>query len=394
MAVSCTVTACSADPAPEPSQTLRTDLTGAEHRALAERFRRAVEGMVRADSLPGAVAAYALPTGRVGVASAGFADFESGARMGPHHRMPAGSIGKTFVAATVLALAQEGLVELDAPVASYLGGPPYSDLPGFDQITIRQLLTHSSGLVDHVADEDFGALVAGLLAAGDPDASIAPPQLVRTIVDDPPLFSPGEGFSYTDTGFVLLGLTVEAVTGTTFYEVLQHRVLDPHGLEQTTPSARHVPYLATGYLDPANAFGLPHRIVVDGAMVINPDIEYTGGGLTSNAGDLAAWARILYRGDAFAEPYLDELLGSAVPRSPEVGAGEYGLGVFIDQTQLGRAYGHTGWFPGYNSMVSYYPEFDIAIAIQVNRDFGNRLSAHRDDLAMLLLSALSPDGMP
>ncbi len=372
---------------------LRTDLTGAEHRALAERFRRAVERIVASDSLPGAVAAYALPTGRIGIASAGFADVESGARMGPHHRMPAGSIGKTFVAATVLSVAQQGLVELDHPVATYLGGPPYTELPAFERITIRQLLTHSSGLVDHVRDEDFGALVAGLLSAGDADETVAPPELVRAIADNEGLFPPGEGYAYTDTGYVLLGLVVEAITGMSYYDALRDRLLEPLGLEQTTRSARSVPYLATGYLQPANPFGLPRRIAEAGTMVINPEIEYTGGGLISNAGDLAAWARLLYRGDALASPYVEEVIGSAVPRSPD-GPGEYGLGVFIDDLELGRAYGHGGWFPGYESVVAYFPDFDLAVAMQVNRDFGNRMAAYRDELAALVLSALAPAAGP
>lgn len=128
-------------------------------------------------------------------------------------------------------------------------------------------------------------------------------------------------------------------------------------------------------------------------MVINPEIEYTGGGLISNAGDLAAWARLLYRGDALASPYVEEVIGSAVPRSPD-GPGEYGLGVFIDDLELGRAYGHGGWFPGYESVVAYFPDFDLAVAMQVNRDFGNRMAAYRDELAALVLSALAPAAGP
>jgi len=400
MAAALILAACGAPP--ETADTVRSvdtnrvpavteaaaDMSSSEHRALAERFRRTLERLVEEDGLPGAVAAYALPTGRLGVAGEGFADIESGARMGPHHRMLAGSIGKTFVAATVLSVAAQGLVNLDAPVSTYLDEQAFAALSSWERITIRHLLTHSAGLRDHVDDEDFGALVGGLLERGDPDASIDPPALVGTILNDPALFEPGAGYSYTDTGYILLGLVIEEVTGGTYYDELQRRILDPLELEQTSPSERHAPYLATGYLESNNIFGLPERVVEDGAMILNPAVEWTGGGLISNPADLVAWARALYRGEALPTPYLNDLLGSVVKRSPE-DTGGYGLGVFINDTELGRTYGHPGWFPGYNSIVAYYPNWDIAVAIQINRDFGNRLGHYRDELARVVMAALS-----
>ena len=364
-------------------------MSGREHRALAEQFRRTVERIVEEDGLPGAVAAYALPTGRLGVAGAGYADIEAETRMGPHFRMPAGSIGKMFVSAVVVGLVRDGAIELDAPLSAYLADPRLDALPNRDAITVRHLLSHSGGLVDHVSDADFGSRIAELMAAGDANASVAPWGLVETILDNDPLFAPGEGYGYTDTGYVLLGLIVEAVTGRPYAQVLTERILGPLELEQTTASERQAPYLATGYLAADNPFGLPTRIVEDGTMIINPAVEYTGGGLISNPADLVTWARALFGGDVLGDPLTEALTASSVVRV-EGEPGRYGLGVFIDDTGLGPVYGHGGWFPGYNAMLAYYPEWDVAVAIQVNRDFGNRMSAYRDRLARLVFDVLAP----
>jgi D-alanyl-D-alanine carboxypeptidase len=340
---------------------------------------------VEENGLPGAVAAFILPDGRVAAASYGMADREAGVPMSPESRFLAGSVGKTFVAATVLSLALEGAIDLDAPAERYLGQEPwYPELPNGSAMTVRHLLTHTSGLPDHVNDPAFGPALLGQEVAAP---YLTPRELVGFLLDDEPLFAPGQGWAYTDTGYVLLGLIIETVTGRGYADVLEERVLGRLDLPRTEVQKRQLPRLATGYLDPSNPFGLPERIVEDGLVLFDPWVEYTGGGLVSNPQDLVRWARGLFEGLALDGPYLEELVGSAVPIGAE-GRRAYGLGVFLEESALGMTYGHSGWFPGYNTIMAYYPDFGIAVAFQTNTDTDVALHAHRERLASVVLKGM------
>jgi D-alanyl-D-alanine carboxypeptidase len=265
-------------------------------RRVTEEFRGTLEAMVEEEGLPGAVAAFILPDGRVGAASSGMADREAELVMSPETRFLAGSVGKTFVAATVLSLVQEGAIELDVAVSQYLGHEPwYPELPNGPAITVRHLLTHSSGLPDHVYDPEFGP---ALMSQESAAPYLLPRELVGFVLDDEPLFPAGRGWAYSDTGYVLLGLIIEGVTGRGYADVLKTRILDPLELVRTEAQKRAMPRLAAGYLAPDNPFGLPEKILQDGALLLDPWTEYTGGGLISNPQDLVRWAKALYEEEA------------------------------------------------------------------------------------------------
>jgi D-alanyl-D-alanine carboxypeptidase len=251
-------------------------------------------------------------------------------------------------------------------------------------MTVRHLLTHSSGLPDHVYDPDFGPALLNQESAAP---YLLPRELVGFVLDDEPLFPAGRGWAYTDTGYVLLGLIIEEVTGRGYADVLETRFLDPLELVRTEAQKNPIPRLAAGYLASDNPFGLPEKILQGGALVLDPWTEYTGGGLVSNPQDLVRWAKALYEGEAMDALYLDELLGSAVT-TDDTGSSSYGLGVSIRATPLGLTYGHTGWFPGYNTLLAYYPDHGLAVAFQTNTDTGVDLGEARDELVSVLLREL------
>jgi len=172
-----------------------------------------------------------------------------------------------------------------------------------------------------------------------------------------------------------------------YYALLRERFLDPLKLEFTVPSAPRVDYQAPGYMAEDNPFALPTKTLRDGVMVFNPEIEWTGGGLSTNPADLVRWAKLLYEGEAIPGEYLDELLGSGVPME-EGGEDLYGLGVYILDTPFGRSYGHGGWFPGYRSQLRYYPDHRIAIALQTNTDVDVDLNQYVRELTEVLLQEL------
>lgn len=356
--------------APAPATPPALD-TASPSAVLEQRFQAELDSARDELGFPGATAAYALPDGTVGVAATGFADLERRTPMTPRSRMLAASIGKSFVAAVAVAIAQEGALDLDTPIATWLAKRPwFTRLANHEAITVRQLLTHSSGLPDHVHSPRFARAIAERWSeAGNP---FPPHTLIECVLDEPALFPAGKRWSYSDTNYILIGLILEQVAERSYYEELQRRFLEPLALRATSPSNRRaLPGLAAGYTARDNSLGLPAKTTsAPGVMAWNPAVEWTGGGLVSTSRDLAVWGRALYEGRALDEPYLDELLASVPVGGPDSGV-RYGAGVAIHQrTPLGPSYGHGGTIPGYVSSLRYYPEHRVAVAFQINTDIG------------------------
>ncbi|HSM28527.1 MAG TPA: serine hydrolase domain-containing protein [Thioalkalivibrio sp.] len=319
---------------------------------------------------PGATAAIALPDGTVAAAATGLADVEFARGMTPDTPMLAASIGKTFVAATVLALESEGRLRQADLLADHLGDRLWFEgLPNAETITIDHLLRHRAGLPDHVHLPEFQAAWSRIAAS---EGTFSPEDLVGFVIGQEPLFEAGAGWAYSDTGYVLLGLVIEAVTGRLYQEVVRERFLAPLALTGTFPSdRRNLPGLAVGYTVPGNPFGLPARTAdADGRLLWNPAVEWTGGGLASTSQDLARWGHLLFGGEALANPYLDRMLDGA-PVAPDGPGILYGAGVAIHaDTPRGLVYGHGGWIPGYVSSLRHYADHGITVAFQINTDAG------------------------
>lgn len=345
--------------------------TPANAQVLKSRFLTELENIHHEHGFPGATAAYILPDGSVEVVATGLADKRHQIPMAPQSRMLAASIGKTFVAATVLALAQERRLDVEDPISKWLGDRPwFQRLANGDSITVRQLLTHTSGLANHVESEVFAWDFAGKWRSSD--NPYLPEDLIAFILDQPALFPPGEGWSYSDTGYLLAGLIIEKVSGQSYYDEIEKRFLKPLQLTLTTPANQiELPNLATGYMGTDNIFELPSQTTIQpGVMAWHPGIEWTGGGLVSNPRDLVIWGDALFTGNAMAGDYLKSLFHSEAVSS-ESSDLRYGLAVAIRENErFGTTYGHGGWIPGYCSSLRYYPQYDVAIAFQINTDIG------------------------
>lgn len=355
---------------------------------VARQFQEGIDRICRAHELPGMTAAFALPDGRVMAFASGLADKESGAKMTIDTRMSSGSVGKTFVAATAIGLAQDGKLALDDKVQKWLGREPwFVDLPNGPELTVRHLMMHRAGLADHVNDLRFAARVRKAVGDGDADFCFTPVELVQFILKRKPLFEPGRGYAYTDTGYILLGLVIEKAGGATYYDQLRRRFLDPLKLELTEPADRRdLPRLAAGYLAADNPLGLPQKTLENGKLRFHPGNEWTGGGLVSNPQDLVRWAKELYEGRALPQPYLEQL--AATDPADRDKPSRYGLGVFVTDGELGRSYGHGGWFPGYLTHLAYYPAKRLALAVQVNTDARDDLQEDIRNLTRELLAAI------
>jgi D-alanyl-D-alanine carboxypeptidase len=357
---------------------------------LTRRFQAELDRLQQAEGFPGATAAFALPDGRVVGVAMGVADRETGAPMTSDTKMLTASIGKMFVAATALGLAREGKLDLDQSIEQYLGDEAW--FPRLQQgrdMTLRMLLSHSAGVRDYGAAPGFiAAWEAGRRA--DPDYAPTPRELISYVLDKPPLFPVGRGYAYTDTAYLIVGLVIEKVAASTYYDEVRRRFLVPLGLALTMPSdRRNLPGLAAGYSDPNNRFRMPAKSVVNGVLTWNPALEWTGGGFASNPKPLVRWAKALFEEKAMPAPYLAEML-AGMPGNPahEPGGSRYGLGVEIAETPLGTSYGHGGWIPGHLSQLAYFPERKVAIAVQVNTDVSpvfERMSSYLLALATVVL---------
>ena len=396
--------ACRAPEEPTSHGSVREDT----HRRLTASLQQALDS-IRVDAhagdecLPGATAAAVLPDELVVEVATGYSSVEQQTPMRPEHVMPAGSVGKVFVAATVLTLVADGRLQLDAPISDWLGEEDWFDrLPNGSSITVRHLLQHASGLIDHAFEsEEFVEVIGELIQSGDPDDYLPPERLVQLVLDREPLFEAGNGYHYTDTGYILLGMLVERVAGTSYYELMSEVIIDRLGLERTTPQNRRDPDdLAQGYAIEGRALGLPDEVVgSDGALVFNPLTEWTGGGLYSNPVDLARFVFALMRGEVVDDEALAEMT-TLNPASVDDGAGGYGLGLGRRvSSEHGVSYGHSGFFPGYNTRVAYLPRAGLALAVQVNCDSAN-LDRHFPVLVGAVTdvltseSARSSDGTP
>lgn len=349
--------------APAWSQETHAD-TAAES---CSRAKQALSSAKEEFGFPGAVGAIEFGAGEDCVFAIGTADVVRQLPMRPDHRFLAASIGKTFVAAEVIRLAYAGILDVDDKVANWLGGEDgYGRIPNADEMTIRHLLSHTAGIPDHVYQEAFARDWSGRTSK---DSPISPWQLVAYIFDAEPLFRPGEGFGYTDTGYILLGLIIEKASGQAFHDLVRRDFLEPLGLDQTSPSSPpRLADLVQAYID-GDRIDMDQEAVKDedGYLTYNAASEWTGGGFVSSARDLARWVRAYFSGQAMSCDYLDLVLeGAPRPDSPE--GMRYGLGVSKYPTEFGIAYGHFGWIPGYVSAAFYVPALDTSYAFSINTD--------------------------
>jgi D-alanyl-D-alanine carboxypeptidase len=342
--------------------------------AIERSIARIVEH-ARADSLlPGISAAVALPDGRVAVAVAGVSDLDGDVPMTRDTRFLSGSTGKSFHAALAVSLAREGVLDLDAPIARWIGGEKwFARLPNARALTLRHLLQHQSGLSDHLYSLEFVASEVKLRLFEPDEAVIPPERLIEGAFDRKPLFQPGEGFAYSDTNYVLAGIVIAHATGRSSFDQVEERFLAPLGLTGIVAArTRRIPQLAAGYQLPVNPFLLPVKMVDERGVRVHPMLESTGGGFAATPSDLVRWLKALFEGRAAADGVVDEMTRHTVP-TPD--ARRYGLGLYRYETPLGPAWGHGGYFPGYRSAMIYFPETKIAVAAQTNRDFGVDLDA-------------------
>ena len=250
-----------------------------------------------------------------------------------------GSVTKTYVAATVLQLVEEGRLRLTDTVRHYLPGEGAVT----PDVTIRQLLNHTSGLADVFNDTTKTGLETR------PEHAWSASEIMATL--HAPWYRPGEGYAYANTNYYLLGLVIEQITGVTLAEELDRRFFMPLGLDTTE--------VLTG--------DATHRDSLEPAWAT---IFWASGAMSSSAADLARWGDALYGDDLLTQASRDEMT--------KLNADLYGLGVQRIDVPGSTGYGHTGMLKTYTSLLLYLPTQNVTLALLVNRthvDLGGMLAA-------------------
>lgn len=241
---------------------------------------------------------------------------------------------KLFVATVVLQLVDEGLIALDADAAPLAGG-----------VTVRQLLNHTSGLPN--PHDDLVELFKPYREDRRYRWPVPPREVLAGALDKPRLFPPGEGWAYSGSSYLALGLLVEETTGASLRDELRRRILEPLGLHATELSAdpSATDGLARGYL-PADNPMIPGEEPVD-ATELDLPFNWTGGGLVSTGRDLARFLEALLGGELLPPALRTEMLHT-VPSDWEESDG-YGLGIERVSSVMGKvrspcgpAWGHLG----------------------------------------------------
>jgi D-alanyl-D-alanine carboxypeptidase len=335
----------------------------------AEKIKFLVQGYLdsvqKANGFPGMTLTYVTGSDQPVHLATGFADRERNIAMRAGDVLLSGSTPKMFYSVVIMKLVNASQLQLDDPIWKYLGSKPwFNRLPNGKDITVRHLLQHTSGIPEYYTYGDFMQRMLN-----EPDKNWSLEELIAYILDQPVKTKAGERFSYADTNYLLLGLLVELLTDTTMYKWVDKEILSVLKMKHTKPSdARKLKGLVMGYSMPKSVFGFTGPTIKDGKFVINPQFELMGGGYVSNTIDWAIFIKALFAGQLVDTTTL-QLMMKGVPANTGR-EHQYGLGLQIRPSAYGTGYGHGGWFPGYLTEVEYFPQKNMAIAVQCNTDDG------------------------
>jgi CubicO group peptidase (beta-lactamase class C family) len=289
--------------------------------------------------VPGMAIAIAIGDQTLLLEGFGLADVENHVPMTPDSVVRIGSVTKQFTAVVAARLAEDGLFDLDDPVAPW---QPESLQPALKGITFRHLLTHTAGLPRDVVE------------GGD---------WLRDSLATPRIGAPGERFGYSNLGYAVLGRTLELISGETFSQLLGRRVLEPAGLGATALCDERaiVPHRAQGYTWRGD------RLLNDDLVRSSASLLYAGG-LCSTAMDLLQWQRALHQGTLLSSDTYRELVTPPLVAAPE---GTTYAGGFRAHAPNGHpVLHHSGGITGFLSEVAYYPEHDLSIVVLTNSEAG------------------------
>lgn len=276
----------------------------------------------------------------------GMASVELGVPMRTDHVLATGSITKQFTAAAILRLVSQGKLSLDDDARRHVPGLRFER-----PVTIDQLLSHTSGLPTVVDRPDFETIAR---------RDYTPDQLIALTNGQVPLFEPGRGFHYSDSGYFVLGAPIERLTGTSYGQYLEDQLFRPLGMNSTwhVDGRRTIPHLATGYSVRADLLVPP--------TPISPTVPYAAGGVFSTVDDLWRWDVALRKGQIVPDALRRRAWS---PRTlPDGTQSGYGYGSKVCSLAGRRTVEHGGFLNGFQASLLHLQDDDVTVVILVNND--------------------------
>ena len=344
----------------------------------------AVPGIILEIDAPGAAFRFSHATG--------VSDLEAGTPLSSEHPVRLASNTKTYVAAAVLRLREDGKLDLDAAVSRYLPGDHLQTMSqgGYDPdaILVRHLLTHTSGLFDYSDSPQF---IEKVLPGTHRWTRFE--QLQGAVLWGQPYGPPGEVFRYSDTGYIELAEIVEQVSGRSSYgaairELVGFEKLGIHRtwLEDFEPHPANTPERAHQYLDGVSNFDHDAS-----------DDLYGGGGMVATMSDLLVFHRALFAGGVYSRPETVDVMlstitaqrGGPVAYGRKQTPGEYRMGLFVYEIGGETCYLHGGYF---GTEAAYFPRLDTTVALTVNVAESEAGASLLQGVAARLKATIDPPG--
>lgn len=298
----------------------------------------------------------------------GLANMEWDIPNAPNTKHRVGSITKQFTAMLIMQLREEGKLQLDVPITTYLKDYPKET---GDQVTIHHLLSHTSGVPNMTSFPGFFEN-----QSRDP---YTVKELTETFADSSLVFKPGEKFAYSNSGYILLGAIIENITGKTYEEVLHERILDPLNMNDTGYDHHEeiIKHRSTGYEQRGSNFRNSNYLDIS--------IPYAAGSIYSTVEDLYTWHKALLDDKLISED-SKELMFKA---HKQLGPQAVGYGWFVGHQKFGQETDsvfttvHSGGINGYSALITRIPEDDNLIVL-LNNTGGNPLNEITEAIGRIL----------
>lgn len=288
-----------------------------------------------------------------------------------------GSSTKTFTAAIILQMVEEGKISLNDSLGQY-----FDSLENIDMgVTLRECINHTSGIYSYTDHDDFWDLMLN-----DPYKEYTPQEMLDQCVD-PMRFEPGAKWRYSNTNFLLLGLIIEQVDERPYHESLRKRLFEPFGLNHS--------YLDTyeSYTEPRSGYWLDEDDPYYEPLISFMSAAWAAGGVLSTTEDLAIWADKLYSGEVLSQAWTDSLTTPSILNGNEL---DFGMSTFLSKYKGYDVVGHGGTTLQHSTM-DYIPELDITLVTVTNEETrAGALGRIKNELMDLIIKkpwGLSTDGI-
>lgn len=274
----------------------------------------------------------------------GMASIELGVPLSADQAFRIGSVTKQFAAAALLKLIDDGRAKLDDPLSKYVPGYPQGD-----KVTLLQLLNHTSGIKSYTGIPGYmdNPIRRELTTA----------QLIDEFKNQPIDFAPGEAWRYNNSGYVLVGAVIEAITGKTWHQFVDEALLAPNKLARTVypGETKLIKGMASGYgVDPAEG------VIVDN--MISMTQPHAAGALVSTVDDLWRWNRVLHGGKVLSAASY----GRMIAPEGKAAASSYGFGISSQKLRGQTLYQHGGGINGFVSSLAYLPQTQTSVVLLRN----------------------------